>query len=40
MFGLFNELGPERTPTNIGPRVIPIPEAEANARGGVLTCTA
>ena len=40
MFGLFNELGPERTPTNIGPMVIPIPEAEANARGGVLTCTA
>ena len=40
MFGLFNELGPERTPTNIGPKVIPIPEAEANARGGVLTCAA
>lgn len=40
MFGLWNELGPERTPTNFGPRVIPIPEAEANARNNVLTCTA
>ena len=40
MFGLWNELGPERTPTNFGPRVIPIPESESNARGGVLTCTA
>ena len=40
MFGLWLELGPERTPTNFGPRVIPIPEAEANARNNVLTCTA
>lgn len=40
MFGIWNELGPERTPTNFGPRVIPIPEAEANARSNVLTCTA
>lgn len=40
MFGLWNELGPERTPTNFGPMVIPIPESEANARGNVLTCTA
>lgn len=40
MFGLWNELGPERTPTNFGPMVIPIPESEANARGNALTCTA
>ncbi len=40
MFGLWTELGPERTTTNFGPMVVPIPEAEANARGNVLTCTA
>jgi hypothetical protein len=40
MFGLWNELGAERTADNFGPRVVPIPEAEANARNNVLTCTA
>jgi hypothetical protein len=40
MFGLWTELGPERTTTNFGPMVVPIPEAEANARDNVLTCTA
>ena len=40
MFGLWTELGPERTTTNFGPMVVPIPEAEANARNNTLTCTA
>jgi hypothetical protein len=40
MFGLWTELGPERTTTNFGPMVVPIPEAEANARNNELTCTA
>jgi hypothetical protein len=40
MFGLWTELGPERTTTNFGPMVVPVPEAEANARNNVLTCTA
>jgi hypothetical protein len=40
MFGLWTELGPERTATNFGPMVVPIPEAEANARNNELTCTA
>jgi hypothetical protein len=43
MFGLWSELGLERTglPTpTIGPMVVPIPEAEANARNNNLTCTA
>lgn len=40
MFGLWTELGPERTATNFGPTVVPIPEAEANARDNKLTCTA
>jgi hypothetical protein len=40
MFGLWTELGPERTATNFGPMVVPIPEAEANARNNQLTCTA
>jgi starch-binding outer membrane protein, SusD/RagB family len=39
MFGLWNELGAERTAGNFGPMVVPIPEAEANARNNVLTCT-
>jgi hypothetical protein len=43
MFGLWSELGLERnapaTPT-LGPMALPIPEAEANARNNVLTCTA
>ena len=39
MFGLWTVLGPERTATNFGPMVVPIPEAEANARGNDLTCT-
>jgi hypothetical protein len=42
MFGLWAELGLERiapaTPT-LGPMVVPIPEAEANARNLNLTCT-
>jgi hypothetical protein len=40
MFGLWTELGPERTAANFGPMVVPIPEAEANARNNELTCTA
>jgi hypothetical protein len=40
MFNLWTELGPERTATNFGPTVVPIPEAEANARNNDLTCTA
>jgi hypothetical protein len=40
MFGLWTELGSERTAGNLGPMVIPIPEAEANARNNELTCTA
>jgi hypothetical protein len=40
MFGLWTELGPERTATNFGPMVVPIPEAEANARNNELSCTA
>ncbi len=40
MFGLWTELGPERTTTNFGPMVVPLPEAEANARNNTLTCTA
>jgi hypothetical protein len=43
MFGLWSELGLERTglPTpTIGPMVVPIPEAESNARNNNLTCTA
>lgn len=39
MFGLWTELGAERTATNFGPMVVPIPEAEANARNNALTCT-
>jgi hypothetical protein len=39
MFGLWNEMGPERTATNFGPMVVPITEAEANARNNNLTCT-
>jgi hypothetical protein len=42
MFGLWSELGLERTapatPT-LGPMVVPITEAESNARGNNLTCT-
>ena len=32
-------LGTEVSAGNYGPMVVPIPEAEANARGNVLTCT-
>jgi starch-binding outer membrane protein, SusD/RagB family len=39
MFGLWSELGPERTATNLGPMVVPLPEAEVNARNNQLTCT-
>lgn len=42
MFGLWSELGLERTglPTpSVGPMVVPIPEAEGNARNNNLTCT-
>ena len=39
MFGLWAELGLERTPGVLGPMVVPIPEAETNARAGVLTCS-
>ena len=39
MFGLWAELGTERTPAVLGPRVVPLPESEVNARGGNLTCS-
>ena len=39
MFGLFTELGPELSPTNYGPRVIPFPQAELDAREGGTSCT-
>ena len=39
MFGLWAELGTERTPAVLGPRVVPLPEAETNARGGSSACT-
>jgi starch-binding outer membrane protein, SusD/RagB family len=38
MFGLFNELGNELRPPGPGPRVIPFPQAEIDARGGDLAC--
>ena len=39
MFGLFSELGPELgQATTGGPRVIPFPQAELDARGGDVTC--
>jgi starch-binding outer membrane protein, SusD/RagB family len=38
MFGLFNELGGELRPPGPGPRVIPFPQAEIDARGGSLAC--
>jgi hypothetical protein len=40
MFGLWAELGTEVSAGNLGPMVVPIPEAEANARDNVLSCTA
>jgi hypothetical protein len=40
MFGLWSELGTERSAGNLGPTVVPVPEAEANARNNALTCTA
>jgi hypothetical protein len=40
MFGLWADLGLERDPPVAGPMVIPIPEAEANARSNALACTA
>lgn len=39
MFGLYSEMGPELKPPVAGPQVIPFPSAEANARGGELTCS-
>jgi len=39
MFGLFNELGAELKPPTPGPKVIPFPQAEIDARGGSLTCS-
>jgi hypothetical protein len=38
MFGLFDELGQE-LPGQPGPKVIPFPQAEIDARGGDLTCS-
>jgi hypothetical protein len=38
MFGLYAEMGMELIPPVAGPQVIPFPSAEANARGGNLTC--
>jgi hypothetical protein len=40
MFNLWAELGTEREEGIVGPMVIPLPEAEANARSNQLTCTA
>jgi hypothetical protein len=39
MFGLFDELGAELRPPTPGPKVIPFPQAEIDARGGNLTCS-
>jgi len=39
MFGFFNELGAELGAGNLGPRVIPFPQAEIDARGGNLACS-
>jgi hypothetical protein len=42
MFGLWAELGLERTASEtptLGPMVVPLPEAEANARNNSLACT-
>ncbi|GLC26027.1 RagB/SusD family nutrient uptake outer membrane protein [Roseisolibacter agri] len=39
MFGFFNELGSELGGGQLGPRVIPFPQAEIDARGGILTCS-
>jgi hypothetical protein len=38
MFGLYPELGMELRPPVPGPRVIPFPSAEANARDGNIAC--
>src|SRR5438552_13195420 len=38
MFGLYSETGQELRPPVPGPQLIPFPSAEANARGGDLTC--
>lgn len=38
MFGLFDELGQE-LPGQPGPKVIPFPQAEIDARGGDLSCS-
>ena len=40
MFGFFPELGSELGGGNLGPRVIPFPQAEIDARGGELACQA
>jgi hypothetical protein len=39
MFGIFPELGLELRPPGLGPRVVPFPQAEIDARGGNLACT-
>ena len=39
MFGFFTDLGSELGGGQLGPRVIPFPQAEIDARGGVLTCS-
>jgi hypothetical protein len=39
MFGLWSEMGTERSAGNLGPMIVPFPEAEANARSNTLSCT-
>jgi hypothetical protein len=39
LFGSWSELGRERTVTNFGPMVVPLPEVEVIARNYQLTCT-
>ena len=39
MFGLFGELGLELQPPGPGPRAIPFPQAEQDARGGDTSCS-
>jgi hypothetical protein len=39
MFGFFDELGAELKPPTPGPKVLPFPQAEIDARGGNLACT-
>ncbi|MFN2399769.1 MAG: hypothetical protein ABR543_14210 [Gemmatimonadaceae bacterium] len=40
MSGLFAELGPELNPPQVGPTVIPFPQAEIDARSNELSCSA